>query len=81
MFLYDAIHFSNERSVGDEALQEACNLFGPLTVATIDQSKRPRHRHDCEVFRRPVVTLQPRVAHIIAVALRKKRRKGLKVVS
>jgi hypothetical protein len=27
--------------VGDQALQGTCNLFGPLTVATITQSKKP----------------------------------------
>jgi len=37
--------------------------------------------HGSRFFRRTVVTLQPRVADIVAVALRKKRRKGLEVVS
>jgi len=37
--------------------------------------------HGSRFFRRTVVTLQPRVADIVAVALRKKRRKGVEVVS
>jgi PRTRC genetic system protein E len=39
------------------------------------------HLHGSRFFCRTVVTLQPRVADIVAVALRKKRRKGLEVVS
>src|SRR6266481_8979898 len=36
--------------------------------------------HGSRFFRRTVVTLQPRVADIVAVALRKKRRKGLGLI-
>jgi hypothetical protein len=35
--------------------------------------------HGSRFFRRTVVTLQPRITDIVAVALRKKRRKGLEV--
>jgi hypothetical protein len=35
------VAFVHTGDVGDQALQETCNLFGPLTVATITQSKKP----------------------------------------
>jgi hypothetical protein len=37
--------------------------------------------HGARFFRRTLVTLQPRIVAIVAVASRKKRRKGLEVVS
>jgi hypothetical protein len=46
-----------------------------------DSNPKALRLHGSRFFRRTRVTLQPRVADIVAVALRKKRRKGLEVVS
>jgi hypothetical protein len=46
-----------------------------------DSNPKALRLHGSRFFRRTRVTLQPRVADIVAIALRKKRRKGLEVVS
>jgi Protein of unknown function (DUF1275) len=59
-----------------------CSVGGDVCWCSVglDNPKTLR-LHGSRFFRRTVVTLQPRAADIVAVALRKKRRKGLKVVS